>query len=241
MRRITRLTIAIPLLTLVLAACSGAPALKSEDLIVGPGREARPGDYVFVNYVATLADGTQFDSTLLHGNPDGFVLGSGRMVVGLEQGIAGMQVGGKRRLTVPPELGYGAQGAFSGKVPPNATLIYVVDLVDVQPGVTIETLAAGSGRAALPGDTVVVQYTGWLSDGTKFDSSLDHGQPFQFKLGAKEVIEGWDIGITGMKVGGKRRLTIPPYLAYGQAGAGGVIPPNATLVFEVELLQIVNP
>lgn len=228
----------IAFLVLALAACSNMPVVTSEDLVVGPGREARPGDYVFVNYTAALADGTQFDSTLAHGNPDGFVLGSGRMLAGLDQGIAGMQVGGRRRLTIPPELGYGAQGGFNGTVPPNATVVYEIELVDVQPGVTIENLVTGTGRAALRGDMVVVHYTGWLEDGTKFDSSLDHGQPFAFTLGAREVIEGWDVGIAGMLVGGKRRLTIPSYLAYGQRGAGGVIPPNATLVFEVELLEI---
>jgi len=102
----------------------------------------------------------------------------------------------------------------------------------------IEDLAAGSGAEAKDGDVVSVHYTGWLTDGTKFDSSLDAGQPFEFTLGQGEVIEGWDAGVAGMKVGGKRKLTIPPAMGYGEAGAGGVIPPNATLVFEVELLSV---
>ena len=95
----------------------------------------------------------------------------------------------------------------------------------------------GDGAEATDGKTVVVHYTGWLSDGTKFDSSLDRGQPFEFVLGAGNVIPGWEQGVAGMKVGGTRRLTIPPALGYGEQGAGGVIPPNATLLFEVELLQ----
>jgi len=100
----------------------------------------------------------------------------------------------------------------------------------------------GEGATAKAGNKVSVHYTGWLSDngakGKKFDSSVDRGQPFQFTLGAKQVIAGWDEGVAGMKVGGKRTLTIPPELGYGARGAAGAIPPNATLIFDVELLQV---
>lgn len=102
----------------------------------------------------------------------------------------------------------------------------------------IEELKPGTGDEAVAGKTVDVHYTGWLTNGTKFDSSVDRGRPFSFRLGAGEVIAGWDQGVAGMKVGGKRKLTIPPTLGYGARGAGGVIPPNATLVFEVELLGV---
>lgn len=104
--------------------------------------------------------------------------------------------------------------------------------------VVAEVVKEGSGKAVEAGDRLTVHYTGWLTNGTKFDSSVDRGQPFQFTLGEGQVIRGWEVGVAGMKVGEKRRLTIPPDLAYGSAGVGGVIPPNATLLFEVELLAI---
>jgi FKBP-type peptidyl-prolyl cis-trans isomerase FkpA len=102
----------------------------------------------------------------------------------------------------------------------------------------MEELTAGTGAEATTGKTVDVHYTGWLEDGSKFDSSVDRGKPFSFKLGAGQVIKGWDKGVQGMKVGGKRKLTIPATLGYGERGAGGVIPPGATLIFEVELLGV---
>ena len=105
-------------------------------------------------------------------------------------------------------------------------------------GLQLDEIVIGDGPAARSGQRVSVHYTGWLTDGTKFDSSHDRGQPFGFRLGASEVILGWDDGIVGMQVGGKRRLTIPPDLAYGRRGMRGVIPPNATLVFEVDLLAV---
>jgi FKBP-type peptidyl-prolyl cis-trans isomerase len=102
----------------------------------------------------------------------------------------------------------------------------------------IDDLANGTGAEAKTGQHVTVHYTGWLTNGTKFDSSKDRGDPFQFKLGAGQVIRGWDEGVKGMKVGGKRKLTIPPEMGYGARGFPGAIPPNATLVFEVELLAV---
>ncbi len=102
----------------------------------------------------------------------------------------------------------------------------------------IEDLTVGEGAEATTGKRVTVHYTGWLTNGSKFDSSKDRNDPFDFPLGRGHVIRGWDEGVAGMKVGGKRKLTIPPEMGYGARGAGGVIPPNATLVFEVELLAV---
>jgi len=111
-------------------------------------------------------------------------------------------------------------------------------VVTTKSGLKYEELKEGTGKEAKGGDTVEVHYTGWLTDGKKFDSSVDRGQPFPFKLGAGKVIKGWDEGVAGIKVGGKRKLYIPPELGYGKRGYPGAIPPNAELIFEVELISI---
>jgi FKBP-type peptidyl-prolyl cis-trans isomerase len=106
------------------------------------------------------------------------------------------------------------------------------------PDLKVEDIEVGTGREVKSGDTVVMHYTGTLTDGTKFDSSLDRGTPFETQIGVGRVIQGWDEGVPGMKIGGKRKLTIPAEMGYGAAGAGDAIPPNSTLIFEVELLDI---
>jgi len=105
-------------------------------------------------------------------------------------------------------------------------------------GLAYTDLVKGAGEAPVMGKTVTVHYTGRLENGTKFDSSVDRGQPFVFTIGVGQVIPGWDEGVASMRVGGKRKLVVPPQLGYGEAGAGGVIPPNATLIFDVELLAV---
>jgi len=111
-------------------------------------------------------------------------------------------------------------------------------MIELESGLKFEELEEGTGTEAVAGNRVSVHYTGWLEDGTKFDSSHDRNDPFAFKLGAGMVIKGWDEGVAGMKIGGKRKLTIPADLGYGANGAGGVIPPHATLIFDVELLAV---
>lgn len=228
--------------------------LKIEDLVVGTGREAKTGDTLTVSYTGWLEAKYQsnepFDTSRFHDKPFQFVLGQGEVIVGWDQGLVGMKVGGTRKLTVPADLGYGADGAANGRIPPNAALIFEVELLDAlgppaaalpPSSVTelkIEDLVVGAGAEAKAGDNISVHYTGWLEDGTKFDSSLDSGQPIEFVLGQGRVIAGWEKGLAGMKVGGKRKLTIPPDLAYGDYGAGDLIPPNATLIFEVQLMEI---
>jgi len=124
--------------------------------------------------------------------------------------------------------------AVEQKTPAAATDKYV----KTASGLSYLDITPGTGASPAYGKQVKVHYTGWLENGTKFDSSLDRGQPFVFPIGAGQVIPGWDEGVMSMKVGGKRKLIIPPQLGYGASGAGGVIPPNATLIFEVELLDV---
>jgi len=151
------------------------------------------------------------------------------------------------------ELALGDVGG--GDIPPGATLLMEIEMVDViepvvmtevaeedytvtESGLKYYDFVEGTGEPPVAGQIVVVHYTGWLEDGTKFDSSLDRGQPFSFPLGMGNVIPGWDEGVATMKVGGKRQLVVPGELGYGETGAGDLIPPGATLIFEVELLAI---
>ncbi|OQY66686.1 MAG: peptidylprolyl isomerase [Polyangiaceae bacterium UTPRO1] len=142
--------------------------------------------------------------------------------------IAALAIGCERS----QEVG-GAAGAPAGKTDTMAE-----NLETAPSGLQYVDLKVGTGASPQTGQTAVVHYTGWLVDGKKFDSSKDRGQPFSFALGRGQVIKGWDEGVATMKVGGVRKLVIPPDLAYGARGAGGVIPPNATLTFEVELLEV---
>jgi peptidylprolyl isomerase len=203
-----------------------------------------------VHYTGWLFDesapenkGKKFDSSLDRNEPFDFPLGRGRVIKGWDVGVQGMKEGGERALIIPPEMGYGPRGA-AGVIPPNATLVFDVKLLKVIKTDMVD-IKVGEGEEAKAGQTVTVHYTGWLFDknapekkGTKFDSSRDRDEPFDFPLGMRHVITGWDEGVQGMKVGGQRTLVIPPEMGYGKRGAGGAIPPNATLVFEVELLGV---
>jgi len=217
--------------------------LKYLDLQVGQGDEVQDGDVIGVRYVGRLkADGKQFDENISGGKElRRFQVGSGQEIPGIDNGVLGMRVGGKRKLFIPASLAYGSRKA--GPIPADSDLVFEIEVVQRLPSLNgklrVEELKPGTGPEAKAGDTVSVHYTGTLrANGRKFDSSLDRGEPFEFKLGEGQVIKGWDEGVAGMKVGGKRRLEIPSRLAYGEKGSRGAIPPNADLVFEVELLQI---
>ena len=231
--------------------------LLIEDLVVGSGSPVGVGDFLIMDYVGvSYSTGLQFDASWDRGSPFPFELGAGRVIQGWDQGIVGMSVGGRRSLTIPPELAYGEKGSGSGSIGPNETLVFVVDLIASVPAnlekptaaLTSESttelktndISEGSGATVQPGYVVYIHYVGVsASTGEQFDSSWDRGRSefIGYISGTGNVIQGLDEGLLGMQVGGRRTVVIPPDLAYGENGAGdGLIAPNETLIFTVDLL-----
>lgn len=228
----------------------------------GSGIELHAGVELVFHYTGWLSNGYKFGSSKDLGKAADVVLGMGKLVSGLETGLETLKQGGVRWVRLSPSMAYGATAMAN--IPPNSTLIFRIQAdsvkfneelasnMDFFPKVeTIEWIEAEEGlkyfidkegvdSIAKNGDIIKAHYTGWLSDGTKFDSSRDRGEPISLEIGAGRVIRGWDLGLNGMKIGEKRLLLIPAGLAYGARG-GGPIPPDATLLFAVELVDIEQP
>lgn len=235
--------------------------LALQDLQDGIGDVAAAGEQMTVQYVGfDYETGKKFVSTWEQGRPFTFLLGAGEVIPAWEEGLVGMEVGDSRELVVPADQ---AEGPYPPGIPKGKAVVFVVEMLpessaakaERAPGgkskpkveapggpppkqLEIKDLEAGEGPAAKAGDEVTVQYVGVDYESDKqFDASWDRGEPFTFTLGAGEVIKGWDKGIEGMKAGGRRELIVPPALAYGSEGVGGIAP-NSTLVFVVDLLTI---
>ena len=220
----------------------------------GDGEAAKAGDKVSVHYAGRLTDGSPFDDSYKRGKPFSFPLGGGRVIKGWDEGIAYLNVGDSATLIIPAELGYGSVDRPT--IPANSTLIFDVQLMEVKKVIKPkeydvagkDTIYTGTGlkyirtnktdgKEVTAGATVSVHYTGYLLDGTIFDSSVSRGEPISFPIGESRVIKGWDEGIAYLKVGEKARLIIAPELGYG-GRAMGPIPANSTLVFDVELVDV---
>lgn len=249
-----------------------ATKLVTEDLVVGTGAEVKAGDCLMANYVGVLAaDGTQFDASWDKKTPFEFEVGAGNVIPGWDQGIPGMKVGGRRRLTIPADLAYGAQGS-PPKIPPNSNLVFVVDAIKVggpcpvgqvplpqplpegisqKPEVSVDPqdasatevevtdLVVGTGPEVKAGDCLTTNYVRALaSDPSKTDSSWDRNEGLRFQVGTGAVIKGWEQGLEGMRVGGRRELVVPAALAYGSEGSPPDIPPDANLVFVVDAVAV---
>ncbi|HRZ41417.1 MAG TPA: FKBP-type peptidyl-prolyl cis-trans isomerase [Bacteroidales bacterium] len=224
-------------------------------MLLQPAQGEKPikGDKVSVHYTGRLTDSTVFDSSVDRGQPFEFLLGFGQVIRGWDEGIAMLHIGEKARLMIPPDLAYGATARQN--IPANSTLIFDVELLDItqrgarpMPADGLDTITTptglkyiilkkGDGVKIVPGMKTKVHYSGFFTDGGKFDSSVDRGQPFELIVGKGQVIAGWDEGIARLHVGDVAKLLIPYQLGYGEMGRAPVIPPKANLIFDVEILE----
>uniref|UniRef100_A0A8C5U4E5 peptidylprolyl isomerase n=1 Tax=Malurus cyaneus samueli TaxID=2593467 RepID=A0A8C5U4E5_9PASS len=244
------------LLLLLLLGILGAPALGDpgplEDVVIDRYyipkiclREAQMGDFIRYHYNGTFKDGKKFDSSYDRGATVAGVVGVGRLITGMDRGLQGMCVNERRHLIVPPHLGYGSIGV-AGLIPPDATLYFDVVMLDIwnkNDKLQTTTLSKPErcNRTVENSDFVRYHYNGTLLDGTPFDSSYSKGSTYDTYVGTGWLIKGMDQGLLGMCAGEKRSIIIPPFLAYGEKGYGTVIPPQASLVFSVLLVDFHNP
>ncbi len=220
----------------------------------GNGKKPQNGDKVTVHYTGKLTNDTVFDSSVSRGTPFEFKLGAGNVIKGWDEAFLLLSVGDKATIKFGPELGYGANA--TGKIPANSTLIFDVELLDVKEGVrpfdvkgkdTLKT-ASGvqyiivkenkTGEKAVLGTMAEFHYAGYFRDGKTFDNSFDRAQPLNIKVGQKQLMPGWDEGISMLRQGEKARLIIPSALALGEKGYPPLIPPNTDLVMDIEMLTV---
>ena len=228
--------------------------VKYITVMKGKGPKIQDGDVVTMQFSGYLPDGKCWETSVEKGDPIKYMIGKG--LKGLDEGLMQMSKGEKSRIIIPYALAFGEQGR-PGLIPAKTDIIFDVEVIDFKPkpvavpfevkgkdtvvtpsGLKYIVVSKGTGPKAENGKNVKVHYTGYLMDGKIFDSSIERDQPIEFPLGQGHVIRGWDEGIALMNVGDKLRLIIPPGLGYGPNGSPPVIPPNATLVFDVELVEV---
>ncbi len=219
-----------------------ADKLSFLDTVAGRGQDkVEKGDVISAGYRGWLYEsGVEFDSSKTKA-PISFRVGDAGVIRAWQEGLLGMTEGAHRILLAPPAFGYGKEG--NGPIPANATLGFDIQILRVDKKgnkavLAIQEKQAGDGLGAKDGDKLEIHYTGTFLNGVKFDSSRDRGQTFNITLGTDRVIKGFEQGLRGMKQGQRRIVTIPYDLAYGEKGAGAVIPPFATLVFDLEIVKI---
>jgi peptidylprolyl isomerase len=221
----------------------------------GDGDMPEDGQPVRVHFTYWLDDGTRLESSLDAGEPFLMTIGSEQLPDGLNEALAMMRVGEQTQFIIPPDLAFGEQDL--GSIPPNSTLIFLMQLVELlapppaepfdldegeyetnEAGFQIADIEEGSGEPVTAGDTVAFHVTGWLADdGTRIFSSYEQGEPIQLPIGSGQALPGWDEGLDGMRIGGVRQVVVPPELGFGEAGAGTIVPPNATLIWLLELVS----
>jgi FKBP-type peptidyl-prolyl cis-trans isomerase len=220
-----------------------ASGLQIELTAKGSGARVKDGDVVLVHYIGKLKDGTKFDASYDRGVPLPLMMGLGSVIKGWEEGLSYLSVGDKATLHIPSELGYGAQGN-GAVILPNADLVFdvevakIVEPVKSESGLISYLTTETKNEKPQTGQTVSVEYMGMFTNGKLFDASFRTGKPYEFQLNQSGVIQGWHEGIGNLRKGESAYLVIPPSLGYGQQAYANTIPPNSTLIFSVELVDI---